>query len=197
VIQYKDVQYENMKEKFKETKRFVLDRDHIITKLKRSISVFEKTSSDKNERNAKPETSLHKNVNKKNDLHNQNMGKAKEIKRLQEKGKHEALEDNDNKVRMKSTMPSISKSPCYRTSIGFSKLMKVSEDLKAIIGKGEASRAECIRELWTYLKKNNLKDPENGQFFNPDKKMAKVFGTKKIRAFSMSKYLNAHLSNPV
>merc|ERR1712186_272715 len=77
---------------------------------------------------------------------------------------------------------------------GLTKAMKVSGDLKAIIGKDQASRAECVKELWAYLKKHNLQDPENKQFFTPDKKMAKVFGTDRIRAFSMSKFLGGQLS---
>ena len=51
-----------------------------------------------------------------------------------------------------------------------------------------------MKQLWAYLKKNNLQDPENKQFFIPDKKMAKVFGTERMRAFAMSKFLSAHLS---
>merc|ERR1711976_1139082 len=70
---------------------------------------------------------------------------------------------------------------------GLTKPMKLSADLADIVGKKEASRAECI-------KKNNLQDPENKQFFNPDKKMAKVFGSDRIRAFGMAKFLSAHLS---
>ena len=72
--------------------------------------------------------------------------------------------------------------------------MKLSADLADIVGKKEASRAECVKQLWAYLKKHNLQDPENKQFFTPDKKMAKVFGSDRIRAFSMSKFLSAHLS---
>ena len=41
---------------------------------------------------------------------------------------------------------------------------------------------------------HNLQDPANKQFFTPDKKMAKVFGNDKIRAFGMAKFLSAHLS---
>merc|ERR1739838_327153 len=70
---------------------------------------------------------------------------------------------------------------------GLTKPMKLSADLAEVVGKKEASRAECI-------KKNNLQDPENKQFFNPDKKMAKVFGSDRIRAFGMAKFLSAHLS---
>merc|ERR1711956_146718 len=57
---------------------------------------------------------------------------------------------------------------------GLTKPMKLSADLAAIVGKDEASRAECIKLLWAYLEKNNLQDPENKQYFTPDKKMAKV-----------------------
>merc|ERR1712029_1311725 len=77
---------------------------------------------------------------------------------------------------------------------GLTKPMKLSADLADIVGKKEASRAECIKLLWAYLKKNNIQDPENKQFFTPDKKMAKVFGNDRIRAFGMAKFLSAHLS---
>ena len=78
---------------------------------------------------------------------------------------------------------------------GITKPMKLSADLAAIVGMPEASRAECIKHLWAYLKKNNLQDPENKQYFTPDKKMSKVFGTEKIRGFGMAKFLGAHLSD--
>jgi len=77
---------------------------------------------------------------------------------------------------------------------GLTKPMKLSAELGDIVGKKEASRAECIKQLWAYIKKNNLQDPENKQFFVPDKKMAKVFGSDRIRAFGMAKFLSAHLS---
>merc|ERR1712088_1023154 len=70
---------------------------------------------------------------------------------------------------------------------GLTKPMKLSAELADIVGKKEASRAE-------YIKKLNLQDPENKQFFNPDKKIAKIFGNDRIRAFGMAKFLSAHLS---
>merc|ERR1712001_346393 len=77
---------------------------------------------------------------------------------------------------------------------GLTKPMKLSAELADIVGKKEASRAECIKQLWAYIKKNNLQDPENKQLFTPDKKMAKVFGADRIRAFGMAKFLSSHLS---
>jgi len=80
---------------------------------------------------------------------------------------------------------------------GLTKPMTLSAELAAIVAKekGEKlSRSEIIKRLWAYLKENNLQDPENKQFFTPDELMEPVFGSEKIRAFSMSKYLKEHLS---
>ncbi|XP_040582697.1 uncharacterized protein [Lepeophtheirus salmonis] len=78
---------------------------------------------------------------------------------------------------------------------GLTKTMKLSNELADVVGKKEASRAECIKLLWAYLKKHNLQDPENKQYFTPDKKMAKIFGEDRIRAFGMAKFLKEHLSD--
>merc|ERR1711936_1344329 len=71
--------------------------------------------------------------------------------------------------------------------------MGLSPELSAIVGVKEASRAELMKLLWAYLKKNELQCDDNKQFFIPDKKMAKVFGTEKLRGFAMSKHIGAHL----
>ena len=77
---------------------------------------------------------------------------------------------------------------------GLTKPMKVSDDLAAVVGMKEASRAQCIKMLWKYLKDHDLQDPENKQYFFPDKKMGKIFGNERIRAFGMAKFLGAHLT---
>merc|ERR1712082_156015 len=77
--------------------------------------------------------------------------------------------------------------------------LNVSPELAKIIGtkKGEqVSRAQVIKKLWAYLKEKNLQDPENKQWFTPDKAMEGIFGSEKIKCFSMSKYLKEHLTNP-
>lgn len=78
---------------------------------------------------------------------------------------------------------------------GLKKPMKLSSELADIVGMKEASRAECNKQLWAYIKKNNLQDPANKQFFIPDDKMAKVFGKDKIRGFGMMKFLKDHITN--
>merc|ERR1711973_338451 len=77
--------------------------------------------------------------------------------------------------------------------------LNVSTQLAKIIGtkKGEKiSRPQCVKRLWAYLKEKELQDPENKQWFTPDDTMAPIFGEKKIKCFSMSKYLKEHLTNP-
>merc|ERR1712231_14589 len=71
---------------------------------------------------------------------------------------------------------------------------KLSPELADIVGKKTASRAELMKLLWAYIKKNNLQDPDNKQYFVPDKKMAKVFGADKLRGLSMAKGIGPHLS---
>merc|ERR1712038_2033136 len=78
--------------------------------------------------------------------------------------------------------------------IWFDQANDVSDDLAAVVGMKEASRAQCIKMLWKYLKDHNLQDPENKQYFFPDKKMGKIFGNERIRAFGMAKFLGAHLT---
>merc|ERR1712098_427213 len=77
--------------------------------------------------------------------------------------------------------------------------LNMGDQLSKIIGtaKGEqVSRPPVVKKLWDYLKKNNLQDPENKQWFTPDKTMQPIFGKEKIKCFSMSKYLKEHLTNP-
>ena len=88
-------------------------------------------------------------------------------------------------------------SPVKKTGIQME--LNVSEELATIIGTAEGekiSRPQCVKRLWAYLKEKNLQDPDNKQFFTPDKTMEPVFGNERIKAFSMSKFLKEHLTKP-
>ena len=47
---------------------------------------------------------------------------------------------------------------------GFTKPLKLSADLAAIVGQKQAFRGGDIKFLCAYLKKNNLQDSENKHF---------------------------------
>ena len=45
---------------------------------------------------------------------------------------------------------------------------------------------------WTEM----FQDPENRQWFTPDKTMEPIFGKERQKCFGMSKHLKEHLTNP-
>merc|ERR1711881_653311 len=47
------------------------------------------------------------------------------------------------------------------------KAMNVSGPLAEIIGVKRASRPQAIKGLWAYIKKHNLQDPKQRQYFTP------------------------------
>ena len=89
-------------------------------------------------------------------------------------------------------MPKGSKATTENSSI--TQPMKLSANLADIVGMKEAGPEKLAEKLWAYLKANNLRDPENMQFFTPDKKLAKIFGTDRVDSFDMRKYLDNHLT---
>ena len=77
---------------------------------------------------------------------------------------------------------------------GFSKPMKLSEELADIVGKDQATRGEVVKQMWAYIKENNLQDPKNKQYAKSDEKLMKVIGQKRFRCFSMAKHLGEHMT---
>lgn len=79
---------------------------------------------------------------------------------------------------------------------GLQKPLKLSAELCKLLklSKGEEmSRPQVVKHLWAYLKEHKLQDPENKQWFTPDKAMEGIFGKEKIKAFGMTKYLKGHI----
>jgi len=75
------------------------------------------------------------------------------------------------------------------------KPLNVSADLAAVVGKGPMPRSEVVKELWAYIKKNNLQDPSNKRNINADANLKKVFdGKSVVNMFEMTKLVSKHLS---
>lgn len=82
-----------------------------------------------------------------------------------------------------------------KSNSAFMKPMNISPDLAAVIGSGPMPRSEVVKELWAYIKKHDLQDPQNKRNINADDKLVKVFdGKETVNMFEMTKLVSKHLS---
>ena len=73
------------------------------------------------------------------------------------------------------------------------KPLQPSKELAAVVGSSPLPRPEVVSKVWTYIKKNDLQNPQNKREILADDKLEAVFGKKKVTMFEMNKHLAAHL----
>ncbi|MDQ6611798.1 MAG: SWIB/MDM2 domain-containing protein, partial [Gemmatimonadota bacterium] len=77
----------------------------------------------------------------------------------------------------------------------FMKELKPSPALAQVIGDKPMPRTEVVKQLWKYIKKNDLQDAKNRRAINADDKLKPVFGGKaQVSMFDMTKLISKHLS---
>lgn len=82
-----------------------------------------------------------------------------------------------------------------KANSAFMKPMNVSDELAAIVGKGPMPRSEVVKNLWVYIKKNNLQDPKDKRTILNDENLKKVFdGQAKVHMMKMAGFISKHLS---
>lgn len=82
-----------------------------------------------------------------------------------------------------------------KSNSAFMKPMNLSPELEAVVGKGPMPRSEVVKQLWVYIKKNDLQNPANKRNILADDKLKPVFGGKaEVTMFEMTKLVSAHLS---
>ena len=75
-----------------------------------------------------------------------------------------------------------------------SKPLNLSAELEAVVGKGPLPRTEVVKQLWVYIKKNNLQNPANKRNIIADEKLKALFGGKgEVTMFEMTKLVSAHM----
>jgi chromatin remodeling complex protein RSC6 len=76
----------------------------------------------------------------------------------------------------------------------FMRAMTPSPQLAAVIGSTAVPRSEVAKQLWKYIKKNNLQDSKNKRMINADEKLKPVFnGKSQVSMFEMTALYNKHL----
>ncbi|TFK26491.1 SWIB-domain-containing protein [Coprinopsis marcescibilis] len=99
--------------------------------------------------------------------------------------------DDDGKRRKKT------KSPRGGTGGGakggFAKEFTLSEPLSVVLQAERMARPQVVKQLWMYIKDNNLQNPKNGREILCDSNLKAVFRCDKINMFTMNKVLGQHL----
>lgn len=95
--------------------------------------------------------------------------------------------------RKKETTPAVKKAAVKKVNI-FNRKWVLSADLQAVVGPGPMVRTDVVKNLWSYIKKNNLQSASNRRNINTDEKLAKIMGGKKtVTMFEMCKLVTNHL----
>ncbi|CAO2173314.1 unnamed protein product [Urochloa humidicola] len=76
---------------------------------------------------------------------------------------------------------------------GLNKVCGVSRELQAIVGEPAMARTEIVRQLWAYIRKNNLQDPNNKRKIICNDELRLVFETDSTDMFKMNKLLSKHI----
>jgi len=72
---------------------------------------------------------------------------------------------------------------------GFAKPYLLSEPLAAVIGVESLSRPQVVKQLWAYIKANELQNPSNKKEIICDSLLKPLFNADKIDMFKMNKVL--------
>uniref|UniRef100_A0A803NYS8 DM2 domain-containing protein n=1 Tax=Cannabis sativa TaxID=3483 RepID=A0A803NYS8_CANSA len=76
---------------------------------------------------------------------------------------------------------------------GLNKVCGVSPELQAVVGEPKMPRTEIVKQLWAYIRKNNLQDPSNKRKIICDDALRVVFETDCTDMFKMNKLLAKHI----
>ena len=91
--------------------------------------------------------------------------------------------------------PAVKAAPAKKRTpnAAFMKALELSPALAAVLGNKPLPRTEIVRELWVYIKANNLQDQANKRMINADTKLRAVFGKDQVSMFEMAGLIGKHV----
>jgi len=99
------------------------------------------------------------------------------------------------KVAAKTAAPAkkVAAAPARAVNAAFMKALTPSKELAAVVGATPLPRTEVVKQLWVYIKKNNLQNPANKRNIKSDAKLKAVFGKDEVTMFEMAGLIGKHL----
>ncbi|XP_020580272.1 upstream activation factor subunit UAF30-like [Phalaenopsis equestris] len=80
-----------------------------------------------------------------------------------------------------------------RPARGITKPKPVSPAMQAFLGVKEIPRTQALKQIWAYIKENNLQDPENKKIVVCDEKLKSILGGRdRVGFLEISGLLNPH-----
>ena len=73
------------------------------------------------------------------------------------------------------------------------KALKPSPALAAVVGPDALPRTEVTKQLWAYIKANNLQNPANKRNILCDAKLKAIMGKDEVTMFEMTGLVGKHL----
>ncbi|CAO1943680.1 unnamed protein product [Urochloa humidicola] len=77
---------------------------------------------------------------------------------------------------------------------GLNKVCAISPELQTIVGETAMSRTQIVKQLWAYIRQNNLQDPDDKRKIICNDELRVVFGTDATDMFKMNKLLAKHIT---
>ena len=97
------------------------------------------------------------------------------------------------KVAKKAAPKAAKKKSARKPNAAFMAPLTPSAGLAEVIGAKARPRTEVVKNIWDYIKKNNLQDKKNRRMINADGKLRPIFGKDQISMFELAKVVNKHV----
>ncbi|XVF03782.1 hypothetical protein REPUB_Repub05bG0022800 [Reevesia pubescens] len=72
-------------------------------------------------------------------------------------------------------------------------LVNVPSTVREFVGQSQISRLGCFMRVWSYIKENNLQDPNNKNFVNCDEKLRSILlGRPRVELTELPALIKLH-----
>ncbi|XP_019183520.1 PREDICTED: upstream activation factor subunit UAF30 [Ipomoea nil] len=76
-------------------------------------------------------------------------------------------------------------------------LVNLPSALRDFMGQSQTSRLGCFKRIWSYIKENNLQDPNNKNLVNCDEKLKSILlGKSQVDLAELPALLKLHFPKP-
>ncbi|KAF8009097.1 hypothetical protein BT93_J0170 [Corymbia citriodora subsp. variegata] len=71
-------------------------------------------------------------------------------------------------------------------------LVNLPSTVREFVGQSQTSRLGCFMRVWSYIKSNNLQDPNNKNMVNCDEKLKRILGKPQVELTDLPALISLH-----